>query len=313
MKVAMVFPGYGSQFVGMAKDLYDEHRIVQEYFEQACSCLDINFIKLCFASSDAEISTIRHGYTSLFLVSSSIAGLLKEQGIVPDVVAGYNIGDYAALFAADSITLPDGLYLLNKYANFYQELLNHVSYQALAVRGLQAEQIEDICFKANSAHKGLVFVAVYEEDKRQIVAGELDAIERVENLVRDLYPKRTVSVKPVDVGVGLHSPLMDPVLHQFRPYLEKVDFHDLSIPMMESAYGTTITHGIKARAHVTSRIAAPIMWARVVEKLSAYDVILEVGPGSSLTKTLQKQYPDKTFFTINKQSDVDAVKAFFEK
>ena len=97
MKIGMLFPGYGSQFVGMAKDLYDDSRTVQEYFEEASSCLDINFIKLCFASSDAEISQPMHAYLSLFLVQSALSALLTKAGIAPTLVAGYGIGQFAAI------------------------------------------------------------------------------------------------------------------------------------------------------------------------------------------------------------------------
>ena len=308
MKVAMVFPGFNSQFVGMGKELYDEHRIIQEYFEQASSCLDINFIKLCFASSDAEISTIRHAYTSLFLVSSSIAALVKQEGIVFDVVAGYNQGDYAALFAADGIGLADGLYLLNKYAVFYQKLLDEREFSAISIRGLDAKQVEDICFKAGANQESKVFVAIYETETKQVVAGDTDAVERVRDLIVELYNDKKIDISGANLAVGLHSPLMDPVIDQFEIYLEKVDFHDLSVPMIESVNGTIIEQGKRVREHVISRINSPVVWTRVMQQLSQYDAIIEVGPGSVLTKMICKQYPDKMVFTINKQADLDALK-----
>src|SRR5579871_2515072 len=145
MKIALLFPGYGSQFVGMGKDLYDEYRVVQEYFEEASSCLDINFVKLCFASSDAELGKMANAYTSLFLMGACAYAILKEAGIEPDIVAGYNNGESAALFAAGCFSLPDGLYLLNKYCSFYQEFADQHDVDTLHVTGIETAQLEKMC------------------------------------------------------------------------------------------------------------------------------------------------------------------------
>src|SRR3984957_20471227 len=110
MKIAFLFPGYGSQFVGMGKELYDESRIIQEYFEEASNCLNINFVKLCFASSDAELGKVTNAYGSLFLTRSAIAALLNEQRTVPDVVAWHALGELSAICSMHGISLPDGLY-----------------------------------------------------------------------------------------------------------------------------------------------------------------------------------------------------------
>ena len=143
MKIGMIFPGYGSQFVGMCKELYDSSRLVQEYFEEAANCLNSNVVKLCFASSDAELSKMQNAYPAMFLVSSAIAALLRQEGIEPHIVAGYNTGEYAALFAAKAMTFPDGLYLLSKYAQSYQELLDELKEVDLVrVTGITADELE---------------------------------------------------------------------------------------------------------------------------------------------------------------------------
>src|SRR5438132_11488028 len=160
MKIALLFPGYGSQFVGMGKELYDEYRVVQEYFEEAGHVLNNNFVKLCFASSDVELSELVNAYTSLFLVGACVYAVLKEHGIEPDVVAGYNNGESAALFAAGCFSLPDGLYLLNKFCSFYQEIVDGMEVDAMHVTGVTTTELEAICKKvSDDEHK--VFIAIY--------------------------------------------------------------------------------------------------------------------------------------------------------
>ncbi len=307
MKIAMMFPGFQSQFVGMGKELYDENRLIQEYFEQASSCLDINFVKLCFASSDADLALMRHAYTSTFLVSAAIAALLKEKGILPDIVAGFNHGVYAALFAADGLNLPDGLYLLNKFASFYEEAQKEMDLAAIHVSGLTQEEIEDICLKSSTGDEK-AFISIYETPTQQIVAGQTNAVERVRDLVSALSDEKKISIEPVDLAVGLHSELIDPVIEQFKIYLNKVDFHDLSVPMIESVNGKKLKKGKDVHEQILERINSPINWPIVMKELAKYDLIVEIGPGTVLTKWFKELYPDKEVMAINKPEDMEKLR-----
>ena len=308
MKIAMLFPGFGSQFIGMCKELYDEHRIIQEYFEQASNCLDRNFVKLCFASSDAELRIAHNAHTSIFLVSTSIVGLLRQMEIYPDVVAGYNQGEYAALFAASGLSLPDGLYLLNKFAGFYREALEDMDVAAIDISGLSAEQLEDICVQANAYKAGEnASIAFYKTANMQTVTGYTQAVERVRDLVSKLTELEKVDIDVADLAIGLHSPLMDPVIERFRIYLEKVDFHDLDVCMMESINGECIERGTRTRKQVIRRINSPVVWTSVMRALAPYDIMLEIGPGTQLSKWAHELYPEKTILAINKPEDVQAL------
>lgn len=310
MKTAFLFPGYGSQYVGMAKELYDESRIMQEYFEEACNCLNNNFIKLCFASSDAELCKMVNAYPSLFLVSASLVALLKEEGIVPDMVAGHNLGEYAAIFAAQGLNHPDGLYLLNKFATLYQEACATMDVAVLQVKGLDAATLTALCIQAStnateekpdqSAH-----IALFNADDDHVVSGHIQAIAALREL---LNRQSDTKVVELPIEVGLHSAIMEPVVQQLAMYLEKVDFKDLTIPLISSIDGNTITTGAQIRERILAGLQKPVLWRAVMEQLHDADVIVEVGPGSTLSTMVKNKYPDKIVLSINKRSDIDELK-----
>lgn len=308
MKIGMLFPGYASQFVGMGKELYDDSRIMQEYFEEASSVLNMNFVKLCFASSDAELARMENAYPSLFLVSSAIAAYLKQEGIQPEIVAGYNSGEYAAIQAAGGFSLPDGLYLLAKYQTFYQEILANLSVSGIQILGLPTAQVQELCTKATTDSL-MANIAVYDSPVQHTVMGNTQTIEQIRSYAMQ---HEDVEIDDEPLEVGLHSSLMDPVALNFKVYLEKVDFKDLPIQLVTNADAKIITHGDIIKAAVVKQIHSPVLWYQSLELLNYCDLIIEVGPGTYLTAMAQARYPEKKCVAINKKSDLEELKKYIE-
>lgn len=309
MKIGMLFPGYGSQYVGMAKELYDESRLVQEYFEEASNCLNTNFVKLCFASSESDLARMENAYTSLFLVSGAIYALLGQEGVKPSVVAGYNLGEYAAVFAAGGFTFPDGLYLLNKYAAFYQEELTGKEVAILRIGGVPTAIVEDLCFKATRGDI-VASVAIYKSATENVVSGSADAVEQVRSWVYDQFPD--AQLESLGLEVGLHSSLMENVVKNMTMYLEKVDFKDLTVPLLSGVDAQIIEKADDVKYHVINHLNHPSVWARVLERLADCEVLIEVGPGTKLSEMAKMLYPEKSIIAINKRSDIDVLKKIIE-
>ena len=302
MKIALLFPGYGSQFVGMGKELYDEYRIVQEYFEEASHVLSNNFVKLCFASSDAELSKMINAYSSLFLMGTATYALLKEHGIEPDVVAGYNNGESAALFAAGCFSFPDGLYLLNKFCSFYQEVVDGMDVDVIHITGIATAQLEKVCAQV-SAGEGKAFIAIYNSPTDHIVAGNRNQLAQIQ----DIFGAQ-IAIEYMGVEIGLHSSLMNGVVDLFKNFLEKVDFKDLKIPLLSCIDGQVVTLGSDTKERFIRHINSALEWSRVVRALADYDCILVANPGNDLSAMIKKQYPEKFVMAIAKKADIETLK-----
>ena len=306
MKIVIVFSGYGNQFVGMGKELYDDSRIVQEYFEEAYNCLNVNFIKLCFASSDQELSKISNAYPSIFLVSCALYELLKQEGIKADLVTGYGIGHYAALFAAHGITFPDGLYLTKKLASFYEEALPGMDVAIIKVDNLDERSLKKLCKEFNED----IEIAAYNSDMQHILSGKSAAINKIKLILKKI---ENVKVHDLNPGMGLHSQLMNNIAEQYKIYLEKVDFKDLQIPFISNINAKEIVIGKKVKDYLVKSINLPIKWNKIMDNLADYDLIIEIGPGKGLSELIKTKYPEKTVISFNTKSDLEEIKKLLFK
>lgn len=310
MKIGMLFPDYGSQYVGMAKELYDTSRIMQEYFEEASNCLAINFVKLCFASSDLELSIPSNAYTSLFLVSSALAAMLKDRGIEPSFVAGCGIGDFAAIRTAHGISLPDGLYFLSKYAHFYQEFFSSLQLSALRIKNISSAIIERECsVLSNEAQE--VHISIWYAQDDCLISGDKDTVLMLKESIIKNYTGQQIS--EVSFKGGLHSSRMNSVVAQLLMYLEKIDFHDTSAEVVASVDVRLLNKGALIRDYIIEQIRQAIRWDDVINHLSAWDIIVEIGPGIFFKDNLAEKYPDKPYFTINDQRDIDLLADYVDK
>ena len=302
-KIGVIFSGFGGQFVGMAKGVYDDSRLVQEYFEEAYNCLGINFVKLCFASSDEELAKVNNAYLAIFLANISLYTLLEGVGIEPAVVAGHGMGRYAGLFVAGGFSLPDALYLQNKYIGFYQEFLDNNDVRVLQVDGISLRKMRTICKEISDG----LFVTINNSESSQIVCGLGKEIKKLEKALGKLAIEEQISFEERPLGLGMNSELLNGVVESFKVYLEKVDFKDLKIPFISSLNGKEITTGKMAKKEIVEQGINIIMWHKVVQRLADCDTIIEVGPGDDLALNVREAYPDKQILTLNRKADISGI------
>ncbi len=308
MKIGMIFPGQGSQFVGMAKQFYDDERIVQEYFDQASHCLDKNFVKLCFASSEKELMETVNTQTAVFLVSASVTALLKEKfGIVPNITAGHSLGEYSALFAAGGINFADGLYLLGKRALFMEEACSAQNGGMLAVINFPHEHLAPIVQKYDQpvGMDAVAEIVNFNSPTQLVVSGTIPELEKIKADVNAAGGKAIM----LKVAGAFHSRLMAEAEKRFSVYLEKADFHDLKVPLVSNADARLITDAADVKTALVKQISQPVLWWHSMSNFQDCDVIVEIAPGTKFAKMLSRHYPDKKIVSINEQGDINALQS----
>lgn len=303
MKFGMVFPGYGSQFVGMGKELYDNQRLVQEYFEEAATCLSINFVKLCFASSEVELAKPCHAYTSLFLMSASCAGLLKEKQITPEVVAGVDaISWYSSLFAAGSISLPDGLYILNKLGAVYEEIVPKDTFSGIFVKNSTKQKVAQLCKQASTAEHGVTIVNTLPEGF--VVVGHTPAIEKFEDEIRSVAD---IVYEAADIGGGLYMSGAEEVALQVNSYLEKIDFKSPTIPIISPLDGKLIKKSEDLK-HISSIIfVQQLDQLATLKKMNTYDRVVCALPSVRIRPQLASVISDERIVTMETNIEFEAL------
>lgn len=304
--MAMLFPGYSSQYVGMTKDLYDTNRLVQEYFEEASHCLDINFVKLCFASSDIEIGKMVHAYTSLFLVNNCVYALLKDHGIKPDLLCGYSDGEISAFCAAGSFSFPDGLYLLSKYCTMYQEKIDHMDISFMKISCLSTEKLRLFCAKVNKMNDYKVEIALYDDNATHLVVGSKESITQIRQLVID---EPGVLIDMVDHAIGLHSSFAQELVQEYKMYLEKVDFKNAAIPVFSNITAKEVREAAVIKSLVLSHVISPSYFVETLDRLELYDTIILPIKAKALIKQLQKKYKKKELIVVESMKDVELLQA----
>jgi [acyl-carrier-protein] S-malonyltransferase len=306
MKLAMIFSGYGSQYVGMGKEIHDRSRSMQEMFEVASQCVDLNLTRMCFASSDAELSAPVNAYLSIFLVQAAYINLLQSAGIKPDIVAGYGIGEYAALHAANGLNFADGLYALKKYALFCDQVIQSADGMVIVVKGLTTEDLQ----KEIDDYKSFetTIIAAYNSPLEHVVSG---CSAEIFKLSQKLERHKGVEVITINSAFGFHSKLMDPVIDQFSLYLTKVDFKDLSVPLIGGYNGQMVADACNVRKALVSGAFMPLQWHSAMKTLGEYEILLLIGKATYMEDLLRAMYPDKKLIVCNGLADLAQVQEAF--
>ncbi|MBL7836577.1 MAG: ACP S-malonyltransferase [Bacteroidetes bacterium] len=285
-KKAYIFPGQGAQFVGMGKDLYDQHEIARNLFAKADEILGFSISNEMFNGTDESLKQTKITQPAIFLHSVIAAKCLGNE-FEPDMVAGHSLGEFSALVANGTLSFEDGLKLVSQRALAMQEACEMKPSTMAAVLGLEDAKVEEICASITS---GIVVPANYNCPGQLVISGDVDAINEACEKLKAAGAKRALVLQ---VGGAFHSPLMKPAEDKLAKAIENTHFNTPSCPVYQNVSAKAETDPQVIKENLLKQLTAPVKWTQCVQSMvtDGGTKFIELGPGKVLQGLVKKIAP----------------------
>jgi len=303
-KIAFVFPGQASQFVGMGADLFQASPLAREYYKKASDLLEFNLTKISFEGPEEDLKQTRITQPAIFVLSVIINKLLAEKEIKPQMVAGHSLGEYSALVAADALQFEDALLLVKLRGELMQQAGNTNPGAMAAIIGLEEPLIDEICSEVSV--ENLVQPANYNAPNQIVISGTIKGVERAMNLAKE---KGALKVVPLVVSGAFHSPLMNSAQEELKNALTDTKICDPAIPVYTNVTAEPVTEAAQIRSALYKQVTHPVKWDQSVQNMigDGAETFYEVGPGKVLTSLIKRNYRNVNVIPVGDWAGITAL------
>ena len=311
-KTAFVFPGQGSQTVGMCKEFYDNYACAKKVFEEADEALGFSIAKMCFEGPEDQLRLTMNTQPAILTCMIAVRSVLRENGLNCQIAGGHSLGEYSALVAAGSLSLADAVRSVRKRGQFMQEAVPVGEGAMAAVMGLEPETIDAICRKVEAECGEAVQAVNFNCPGQVVIAGAAGAVAKAIDALKEAGARRAVSLP---VSAPFHSTLMRPAAARLKEVLDEVEFHDAKFPVVANVTAKPVTKAEEIRSLLVQQAASPVKWEMSMRYMlgEGFDTFVEVGPGKVLTGFTRKI--DRTANALNVE-DMDSLEktlAYFKE
>ena len=304
-KIAYIFPGQGSQAVGMGKDLFDNFAASRACFEEANDALGFSLSEMCFAGTAEDLALTANTQPAILTVSiAAFRAMESESFPMPDFVAGHSLGEYSALVAANALSFADAVRTVRKRGTYMQEAVPVGVGAMAAIIGLPLETVEIACEEAREGE--ICSPANINSPAQIVIAGNADAVDRAMEILKERGAKRAIKL---NVSAPFHCDLMKPAQEKLAKNLQELNFNDLRFPIIENVSAEANTKGERVKTALTEQVSSPVRWAQTIENLiiEGVETFTEVGAGKVLSGLVRQINRDVRSLNVENKNSLQEV------